>query len=97
MHQLRRGRSQLVEILTVERVDQVQFAALEAQHLDVAIGLDVQPNRIQIWQFASLPVRFPVIGIAFQQHGCSRLVVGHYKRSEHGRFFFRRAFERMAT
>ena len=68
MHQLRRVRRQLVEVLAVERVDQIDFAALEAQHFDVAIRLDIEPDRIQIRQLAPLLIGFPVIGIALQHH-----------------------------
>ena len=56
VHDLRRCRRQLVEVFAVERIDQVDFVALEAQHLDVAVGLNIELDRIEIGQLASLRV-----------------------------------------
>jgi hypothetical protein len=42
MHQLRRTLRQFVEVLAVERVDQIDFPALETQHFDVTVGLNIQ-------------------------------------------------------
>ena len=84
MHQLRRARGELVEVLAIERVDQIDFIALEAKHFDITIRLDVESNRIQIRQLASLLVCLPVIGISLQQHCGSGLVIGHHERPEYG-------------
>jgi hypothetical protein len=88
MHELRRSGCQLVEVLAVERIDQVDFSALEAQHLDIAVGLNVEPDRIEIRQLPSLRVRLPVVGIALQQQRAPGFVIGHHERSEHRHFFF---------
>ena len=64
----RRTGGQAVEVIAVDDVDQVEFAALEAQHLNVAIRLNVEPDGIEIGQAASLGIFFPVVGIAAQQH-----------------------------
>src|SRR5713101_1469695 len=86
----RRTGGEAVEIIAVEDIDQVKLAALEAQHLDVAIRLNVEPDGIQIWQAVSLGILFPVVGIAAQEHARSRLVFRNQKWAEHGRFFFAR-------
>src|SRR6266568_503489 len=54
---------QAVEVFGVKSVDQMNFAATEAQQFNVAIPLNIEPNRIEIGQRLSLFVLFPVIRI----------------------------------
>jgi len=36
------------------------------QHLDVAIGLNIESNGVEIRQFMALAIRFPIIGVALE-------------------------------
>ena len=84
MHQLRRTGSQLVEVFAVERIDEINLFALEAQHLDIPVRLNVELDRIQIGQLAPVLVFFPVIGISLQQDRCPWLVIGDHERAQYG-------------
>src|SRR5580693_9477335 len=54
LHLLRRSRSQPVEIFAVKGVDQIDFTALETQHLHIAVGLNIKFDTIQIRQLPPL-------------------------------------------
>src|SRR5580658_10840403 len=64
VRQPRRTGGQAVEVVAVENVNQVKLTAFEAQHLDVAIRLNVEMDGVEIGQAASLGIFFPVVGIA---------------------------------
>ena len=68
VRELRRSGGQAVEVIAVDDVDQVKLAAFEAQHFDIAIGLNVEPDGIEIGQAVSLGIFFPVVGVAAQKH-----------------------------
>ncbi len=82
VHHRRRLRRQPVEVLAVQPVDEVDLAAAEAHHLDIAVGLDAQAHGIEIGQLASRRIAPPVVGIALQQHVGIGLVVGHVERPQ---------------
>ncbi len=90
VREARRTGGKAVEIIAVEDVNQVKLAALEAQHLDVAIRLNVEADGIEIRQAVSLRIFFPVVRVAAEEHARSRLVFRDQKWAEHGRFFPRR-------
>jgi len=81
---------QAVEVIAVDDVDQVELSALEAQHLDIAVRLNVEPDGVEIRQTASLRILFPVVGIAAQQNARSGLIFSNHEWTENGRFLFGR-------
>ena len=54
MHDLRGRQRKLIEIFAIERVDQVELASLETQHLHIAIGLNVELDGVEVRQLSSL-------------------------------------------
>ena len=48
MHKLRSGCRQLVKVLAIERIDQVDFPALEAQYLHIMVRLNIESYRVQV-------------------------------------------------
>src|SRR5437764_362974 len=77
-HVLRGGR-ELVEVFAIESVDQVNFVALEAEHLHVAVRLNVQLYGVEVRQLAALLVGFPVVRISFQKDRRARFVIGDHE------------------
>ena len=81
---------QAVEVFRVQSVDQVNFAATEAQQLDVTIALNVEPNGIEIRQRLSLLVFFPIVRVPPQKDVGARSVIRDIERAEDGHFLLRR-------
>ena|ERR1017187_328018 len=90
MRELGRTGGQTVEVIAVDGVNQVKFSSLEAQHLDIAIRLNVEPDGIEIRQAVSLGIFFPVVGVAAQKHARSRFVLRNHEWTEHGHFLLGR-------
>ena len=78
------------EVFGINGIDQINFAAQEAQHLGVAILLNVETDGIEIRQGASLLVVLPVVWIAVQLQIGSGFVVSDVERSQDRHFFFLR-------
>jgi len=51
--ELGRGRAQAIEVFGIETVDEVELSAFEAEQFDVAIGLNVEVDGIEVGQAAS--------------------------------------------
>ena len=57
------AHEELLELIGVERRNEVEFAAPEAQQLELAVLLDLQANAVQVRQAASA-IGLPIVGIA---------------------------------
>src|SRR6202521_3154366 len=56
VRELGRTGGQAVEVIAVEDVNQVKLSALEAQHLNVAIRLNIGPEGIEMWEAVPLGI-----------------------------------------
>src|SRR5207249_3921001 len=81
---------QAVEVFGVKSVDQMNFAATEAKQFNVAIPLNIEPNRIEIGQRLSLFVLFPVIRIPAEKHMGAGAVIRDVEGSQNGHLLLRR-------
>ncbi len=79
-----------VKEISIESIDEMDFAAAEAENFDVMIELNVEADGIEVRQRLAFLIFFPVIRIAPKKDVGARAVVGHIERAEDGHFFFRR-------
>src|SRR5713226_4352950 len=68
----------------------MNLTAAEPQQFNVAVPLNIEPNRIKIGQRLSFLVFFPVIRIPAEKHVRAGAVIRHVEGSEYGHLFFLR-------
>ena len=66
MHERGLLRDDFVEIFRVQRINEMNFSAQEAQDFDVAILLDIEADRINVGQLMSGGVVLPVVRVALE-------------------------------
>src|SRR5258708_38698092 len=86
----RRFLLEAVEEISVESIDEMDFAAAEAKNFDVVIALNVQANGIEVRQRLAILIFFPVIRIAPEKDVGAGAVVGHIEGAEDGHFLLGR-------
>ena len=82
--------SYLVEIFGIERVDEMDFSAGQAQHFDVAVLLNIEPHRFDVRQRATGRIFFPVVRVPLQDQIRPGFVFADEVGPQHCQLFLRR-------